>query len=64
MSLQVEVTQDDIDAAMLLGASGTDLMEAAIHSALDRRGVPREGRNVKVTKEHIVIDLPPGFDLE
>jgi hypothetical protein len=37
--LNVEVTQDDIDAAKLVGATGAELMEAAIHSALDRHGV-------------------------
>jgi hypothetical protein len=64
MNLNIEVTQDDIDAGRLVGATGAEVMEAAIHSALDRHGVPREGRSVKVTKEHIVIDLPPGFEIE
>jgi hypothetical protein len=48
-ALHVEVTADDIESARLAGASGTELIEATIHTALDRKGIPREGRTVEVT---------------
>jgi len=58
LDLDVTVTQDDIDAAVALGATGTQLIERSIHSALDRRGIPRDGRVVTVGLSHITIDLP------
>ena len=61
--MEIEVTQEDIDAARLVGASGTELIERSIHSALDRAGVPREGRVVTVTRETVTIDLPPGWSM-
>jgi hypothetical protein len=64
MKLEVEVTAEDIAAARLVGATGTELMEAAIHTALDRRGVPREGRSVRVTLEITEIVLPKGYTLD
>ena len=45
-------------------AAGNELIEAAIHTALDRKGIPREGRAVTVTKEFITVDLPPGWTME
>jgi hypothetical protein len=56
--LDVQVTADDIEAASLTGATGAELVEAAIHTALDRVGVPREGRTVTVTPETIMIEVP------
>jgi hypothetical protein len=63
-ALDAGVTGDDIEAARLTGAAGAELTEAAIHTALDRRGIPREGRTVKVTPEFVTIDLPPGWTVE
>lgn len=56
--LDVEVTAEDIEAAQLTGATGTELVEAAIHTALDRIGVPRDGRTVTVTPDTIMIEVP------
>ncbi len=56
--LEVQVTAEDIEAASLTGATGTELVEAAIHTSLDRLGVPREGRTVTVTPETITIEVP------
>jgi len=61
--IKVEVTEEDIDAARAVGATGAELVEFAINRVLDRLGIPREGRAVKVTPETITIDLPPGYDL-
>ena len=58
--MNIDVTQDDIDAARLTGATGAQLIERSIHSALDRAGVPCAGRAVTVTMDTITIDLPPG----
>lgn len=55
---RIEVTADDIEASKLVGASGTEVLTAAIHTALDRQGCPREGRYVEVTREEITIDVP------
>ncbi len=63
MPIDVEVTEDDIEAARATGATGAQLMEFAIHRALDRIGIPREGRTVTVTRDTITIDLPPGYTL-
>ena len=61
LDLDVSVTADDIEAARLTGAAtGSELMEAAIHTALDRKGVTRDGRTVTVTPEAITIDLAAG----
>jgi hypothetical protein len=57
----IGITKEDLSAAELLGATGVELVERAIHSALDRAGIPREGRTVTVTRETIRIDLPPGW---
>jgi hypothetical protein len=61
--LSFEITQDDMDAARAVGATGAELAEFAINRALDRMGIPREGRTVKYTAETIMIDLPPGYRL-
>jgi hypothetical protein len=58
--MNIDVTQDDIDAARLTGAIGAQLIERSIHSALDRAGLPRASRAVTVTMDTITIDLPPG----
>jgi hypothetical protein len=63
MGLNIEITDEDIAAARVLGATGTQLLERAVQSALDRAGVPREGRTVIATPETITIDLPPGWTL-
>jgi hypothetical protein len=44
--MKITWTDDDIEAARLVGAKGHELLEAAIHSRLDRAGIPREGRGV------------------
>ena len=62
--MKVQVTAEDIEAARLVGATGSELIEAAIHSSLDRLGIPREGRSVHVTLETIEIVLPPGYSLD
>ena len=54
----IEVTDDDIEAGRLVGATGSEVIAAAIHTALDRQGCPREGRDVEVTREEITIDVP------
>ena len=56
-----DVTQEDIDTAKAVGATGAQLVEFAIHRCLDEQGVPRQGRNVVVTVETITIDLPAGW---
>lgn len=61
--MDVEVTEDDYQAARAVGATGVQLIEFAVHRALDRKGIPREGRTVTVTAETITIDLPPGYTL-
>ncbi|MDO0938651.1 hypothetical protein QQY66_45635 [Streptomyces sp. DG2A-72] len=53
--LDVHVTPEDIEAAKVMGATPNEVMEAAIHTALDREGIPREGRRVKVTGKNIEI---------
>jgi hypothetical protein len=63
MPIDVDVTAEDIEAARAVGATGAELMEFAIHRALDRAGIPRAGRSVTVTRETITIDLPPGYTL-
>ncbi len=63
-ALHVEVTDDDIEAARLTGATGTELVTAAIHTALDRKGIPRAGRTVEVTLDTITVELPPGWTME
>lgn len=63
MALNVEITEEDWNAGRAVGATGAEVAEFAIHRALDRIGVPREGRAVKVTPETITIDLPPGYTL-
>ena len=63
-ALNFEVTEEDWDAGRAVGATGAEVMEFAIHRALDRmEELPREGRAVKVTPEWITIDLPPGYTL-
>jgi hypothetical protein len=62
-AIHVEITEDDIAAARAVGATGAEVGEFAIHRALDRLGIPREGRTVKVTRETITIDLPAGYML-
>ena len=57
MPLDFEVTEDDYEAARAVGATGAQLMEFAVNRALDRMGIPREGRTVTVTLETITIDL-------
>jgi hypothetical protein len=64
--IKVEITEEDLGAARATGATGDEVAEFAIHRmhrVLDRLGVPREGRTVKVTRETITIDLPPGYTL-
>ena len=61
--INVEVTQDDIDAGLAIGATGVQVIEFAINRALDRIGIPRKGREVTVDRETITIDLPPGYTL-
>jgi hypothetical protein len=41
-----------------VGATGTQVVEFAIHRCLDEQGVPCEGRNVTVTLETITIAMP------
>ena len=61
-ALDVEVTADDIEAARLTGATGGELLAAAVHSALDRLGVPRAGRTVTVSDDYSTVEivLPEG----
>ena len=59
--LEVSLTEDDWAAGRAVGATGAEVMARAIHGALDAYGVPRDGRAVSVTYEHVVIDLPPGW---
>ncbi|MEY9963198.1 hypothetical protein ABIA33_001231 [Streptacidiphilus sp. MAP12-16] len=59
--IEFEVTQEDVDAARLVGASGSEVIERSIHAQLDAQGVPREGREVHVTRETIEIELPAGW---
>jgi hypothetical protein len=61
--MKIYVTEDDWKAGRLVGAKGHEVMEAAIHSALDRAGIPREGRGVWVNMETITIELPPGYTM-
>ncbi|MDH6580035.1 hypothetical protein [Kitasatospora sp. MAP5-34] len=61
VEIEIEVTEQDIEAGKLVGATGVEVMEAAIHSCLDRQGVPREGRMVHVTRETIEVELPAGW---
>jgi hypothetical protein len=63
MDLEVEITEADYDAARATGATGTELLEFAVHRTLDRLGIPREGRAVKATYDTIIIDLPPGYTM-
>jgi hypothetical protein len=63
MKLKVEITEEDIEAAQAIGATGTEVGAFAIHRALDRLGIPREGRTVEVTRETITIGFPPGYTL-
>ena len=63
MPIDIEVTEDDYEAARAVGATGAQLIEFAINRALDRMGIPRKGRTVTVTAETITIDLPPGYAL-
>jgi hypothetical protein len=51
-------------AGRLVGASGTEVIEMAIHRCLDEQGVPREGRYVRVTLETITIELPKGYKID
>ena len=39
-ALNFEVTEEDWDAGRAVGATGAEVMEFAIHRALDRMGVP------------------------
>jgi hypothetical protein len=64
VEINTNVTQEDIDAAMAVGATGTQVMEFAIHRCLDEQGVPREGRNVVVTPETITIDMPADWTIK
>jgi hypothetical protein len=61
--VKIEITDDDWEAARLVGAKGHEVLEAAIHTALDRAGIPREGRSVRVNMETITIELPPGYTM-
>ena len=62
--MEIEVGQEDMEAGQLTGATGEEVIERSIHSALDRYGVPRDGREVKVTRETIMIELPPGWEMD
>jgi hypothetical protein len=44
-------------AAQLLDATGPEMMEAAIHTALDNKGEPREGRTVTLTDGGCIVDV-------
>jgi hypothetical protein len=61
--MKIQVTEEDAAAARAVGAKGHEVVEFAIHRALDEAGIPREGRSVSVTKETIEIQLPPGYDI-
>jgi hypothetical protein len=58
----IKVTAEDIRSARQAGATGgLALIEAALNSALDRMGVPREGRTITMTSEAITVRLPPAW---
>jgi hypothetical protein len=63
MIMKINVTQEDMTAGRLVGAKGHEVIEMAIHRALDRAGIPREGRIVEVNPKTIAITLPPGYDM-
>jgi hypothetical protein len=55
--LNIQVTAEDMEAARLMGATGPELMEAAIHTALDRMGEPRTGRTVTLKPGGFYVDM-------
>ena len=59
----IELTEEDWTAGRLVGAKGHEVMEMAIHRALDEAGIPREGRTVSVNLQTIDIELPPGYTM-
>lgn len=59
----VTVTAEDFEAARAVGATGAELVARSVHSALDRAGVPREGRSVEAAADTVTIDLPPGWTM-
>ena len=61
VEISTEITQEDTEAALAVGASGAEVIAFAIHRSLDEQGVPREGRVVEVTAETIGIELPSGW---
>jgi hypothetical protein len=64
VEINTNVTREDIDAAQVLGATGTEVLEFAIHRCLDEQGVPRQGRDVTVTMVSITIDMPAGWSIK
>ena len=64
VEININVTQEDIDAAKAVGATGDQMLEFSIHRCLDEQGVPREGRDVVVTMETITIDMPAGWRIK
>ena len=55
--------EEDLEAARLLGATASEVIEFSIHRHLDQLGVPRDGRDVHVDSEDIVIDMPTGWEI-
>jgi hypothetical protein len=70
--IKAELTPEDWEAARVIGGAQLEVIARAINSALDRKGVPREGRSVTAVREHesydspgqINVQLPPGYDLD
>ena len=59
---KVEITEADIEAARAVGATGSKWQSSPDPPSWTG-WASREGRTVKVTRETITIDLPPGYDL-
>jgi hypothetical protein len=66
--LNVNVTKEDIEAGQAAGLTANEVTERVINAELDACGVPRKGREVKVTeneKRELTIDivLPHGWTM-
>jgi hypothetical protein len=58
--MKVNITEEDIAAARLTGATGIHVLERALNRAVDRDGIPHEGW-VTLSRETMGVKLRPGY---